>query len=163
MVDHSGKYLASSCTDKTLCLIDYNTGECISTMLGHSELVTGLKFTEDGKYLISASGDSCMFVWKLPQFMATTQTPEFVAPPPKEEYNMGQLLGQLPPWAAKQSRIEFMSLTNPISNQIEMPKGRWAQKMDSSTGGIRTVNSFNKMVPTGLCTALYVVWWLDRN
>ncbi|XP_059479943.1 mitogen-activated protein kinase-binding protein 1 [Neocloeon triangulifer] len=144
VVDHSGKYLASSCTDKTLCLIDYNSGDCISTMLGHSELVTGLKFTEDGKYLISASGDSCLFVWKLPQFMATQ--PEY-HPPPKEEYNMGQLLGQLPPWAAKQSRIEFMSLTNSNSKQIEMPKGRWAQKLDTSSTGLRSVNSFNSVIP----------------
>ncbi|XP_065343968.1 mitogen-activated protein kinase-binding protein 1 isoform X2 [Cloeon dipterum] len=145
VVDHSGKFLASSCTDKTLCLIDYNSGECLSTMMGHSELVTGLKFTEDGKYLISASGDSCLFVWKLPQFMATQ--PEY-QPPPKEEYNMGQLLGQLPPWAAKQSRIEFMSLTNASPKQIDMPKGRWAQKMDTKSSGIRSVNSFSSVIPT---------------
>jgi len=63
---------------------------------------------------------------------------------------MGQLLGQLPPWAAKQSKIEFTSLTNSGTKQIEMPKGRWAQKLDTSTAGIRTVNSFSSVVPTGL-------------
>lgn len=57
VLDSSGTYLATSCTDKSLYLYDYTTGECLATMFGHSELVTGLKFTNDGRHLISVSGD----------------------------------------------------------------------------------------------------------
>lgn len=55
-LDRSGIYAATSCTDKTLSIFDYYTGECMATMFGHSELVTGLKFTNDCKNLISVSG-----------------------------------------------------------------------------------------------------------
>lgn len=41
-------------------------------MLGHSELVTGLRFTNDCKRLVSASGDGCIFVWKVPHDMVVT-------------------------------------------------------------------------------------------
>lgn len=44
----------------------------MAKMYGHSELVTGLKFTNDCKYLISASGDSCIFVWQVPHDMIVT-------------------------------------------------------------------------------------------
>lgn len=43
-LDSSGIYVATSCTDKTLSVYDYYSGECMATMLGHSELVTGLRY-----------------------------------------------------------------------------------------------------------------------
>lgn len=69
VLDRSGSFVATSCTDKTLCVYDYITGECLATMYGHSELVTGLRFTNDSKHLISASGDGCIFVWRMPSDM----------------------------------------------------------------------------------------------
>jgi len=72
VLDRSGVYLATSCTDKTLAIYDFHSGECMATMFGHSELVTGLKFTNDCKHLISVSGDGCIFVWRLPQEMTST-------------------------------------------------------------------------------------------
>lgn len=71
-LDHSGRYLATSCTDKTLCVFDYYSGECIACICGHSELVTGLRFSNDCERLISASGDGCIFVWRLPRDMVVT-------------------------------------------------------------------------------------------
>lgn len=70
--DASGIYVATSCTDKTLCVYDYYSGECMATMLGHSELVTGLRFSPDCRHLVSASGDGCVFVWKVPHDMVVT-------------------------------------------------------------------------------------------
>ncbi|KAM3918258.1 mitogen-activated protein kinase-binding protein 1 isoform 2-T3 [Leptodactylus fuscus] len=63
--DPSGLYIATSCSDKNLCIFDFYTGECVATMFGHSEIVTGMKFTNDCKHLISVSGDSCIFIWRL--------------------------------------------------------------------------------------------------
>ncbi|PIK51406.1 putative mitogen-activated protein kinase-binding protein 1 [Apostichopus japonicus] len=65
-LDPSGMYAATSCSDKTLAIFDFYSGACMATMMGHSELVTGLKFTNDCRQLISVSGDGCIFVWKLP-------------------------------------------------------------------------------------------------
>uniref|UniRef100_A0A8C2DXE5 Mitogen-activated protein kinase binding protein 1 n=1 Tax=Cyprinus carpio TaxID=7962 RepID=A0A8C2DXE5_CYPCA len=64
-MDPSGLYVATSCSDKNISIFDFYTGECVATMFGHSEIVTGLKFTNDCKNLISVSGDSCIFVWRL--------------------------------------------------------------------------------------------------
>lgn len=50
-------------------MYDYISGDCLATMIGHSELVTGLRFTNDSKHLISASGDGCIFVWRMPADM----------------------------------------------------------------------------------------------
>ncbi|XP_030643725.1 mitogen-activated protein kinase-binding protein 1 [Chanos chanos] len=63
--DPSGLYVATSCSDKNISIFDFYTGECVATMFGHSEVVTGIKFTNDCKHLISVSGDSCIFVWRL--------------------------------------------------------------------------------------------------
>ncbi|XP_044127189.1 LOW QUALITY PROTEIN: mitogen-activated protein kinase-binding protein 1 [Bufo gargarizans] len=63
--DPSGLYIATSCSDKNLSIFDFYTGECVATMFGHSEIVTGMKFTNDCKHLISMSGDSCIFIWRL--------------------------------------------------------------------------------------------------
>uniref|UniRef100_W5N198 Mitogen-activated protein kinase binding protein 1 n=1 Tax=Lepisosteus oculatus TaxID=7918 RepID=W5N198_LEPOC len=63
--DPSGLYVATSCSDKNLSIFDFCSGECVATMFGHSEIVTGMKFTNDCKHLVSVSGDSCIFVWRL--------------------------------------------------------------------------------------------------
>ncbi|XP_020029817.1 mitogen-activated protein kinase-binding protein 1 isoform X3 [Castor canadensis] len=63
--DPSGIYIATSCSDKNLSIFDFSSGECVATMFGHSEIVTGMKFSNDCKHLISVSGDSCIFIWRL--------------------------------------------------------------------------------------------------
>ncbi|XP_024146352.1 mitogen-activated protein kinase-binding protein 1 isoform X1 [Oryzias melastigma] len=64
-VDPSGQYVATSCSDKNISIFDFYSGECVATAFGHSEIVTGMKFTNDCKYLITVSGDSCIFMWRL--------------------------------------------------------------------------------------------------
>lgn len=64
-IDPSGLYIATSCSDKNISIFDFCSGECVATMFGHSEIVTGLKFSSDCRHLISVSGDSCIFVWRL--------------------------------------------------------------------------------------------------
>ncbi|XP_061757033.1 mitogen-activated protein kinase-binding protein 1-like isoform X4 [Nerophis ophidion] len=64
-IDPSGQYVAASCSNKNISIFDFYTGECVATMFGHSEIVTGMRFTYDCKHLISVSGDSCVLVWRL--------------------------------------------------------------------------------------------------
>ncbi|XP_033096520.1 mitogen-activated protein kinase-binding protein 1-like isoform X2 [Anneissia japonica] len=65
-IDPSGLYAATSCSDKSIAICDLSSGEFLATMVGHAELVTGIKFSNDCKHLYSVSGDGCIFVWKLP-------------------------------------------------------------------------------------------------
>ena len=194
-LDSSGLYVATSCTDKTLAVYDYYSGECMATMYGHSELVTGLRFTNDGKHLVSVSGDGCVFFWKLPHDMTVTMqarmtqqsaraakesrratynptgsggpmSPElktdsedFGSPPPdlfdpnannantnriEDDYRFS--VGQLPLWAKKQ-----IGESNPAKSATTgggsagsgggLPKGRWAQRMDTTNASGITVKS----------------------
>jgi len=71
VLDKSGSFYATSCTDKTVAVYNYKSGELLATLTGHSELVTGLAFSQDGRHLITVSGDSCVFVWRLPDQMVT--------------------------------------------------------------------------------------------
>ncbi|KAI5625672.1 WD repeat-containing protein 62 [Silurus asotus] len=64
-LDPSGMFLATSCSDKSICVFDYETEECVATLFGHSEIVTGMKFSPDCKHLITVCGDSCVFFWRL--------------------------------------------------------------------------------------------------
>ena len=56
-IDSTGTFLAASCSDKSIAIIEFQTGEIVATLVGHSELITGLKFANDCSYLISVSAD----------------------------------------------------------------------------------------------------------
>ncbi|XP_067875273.1 mitogen-activated protein kinase-binding protein 1-like isoform X2 [Heterodontus francisci] len=70
-MDPSGTFVATSCSDKNISIFDFYTGECVASMFGHSEIVTGMKFSNDCKYLITVSGDSCIFIWRLDSQLTT--------------------------------------------------------------------------------------------
>jgi WD40 repeat protein len=55
-LDPSGTYVATSC-DKCISIYNFFTGECVASMLGHSEVITALKFTNDFRHIITVSGD----------------------------------------------------------------------------------------------------------
>ncbi|XP_041850150.1 WD repeat-containing protein 62 isoform X2 [Melanotaenia boesemani] len=71
-MDPSGSFFATSCSDKNITVFDYESGECVATLFGHSEIVTCMRFSPDCRHLISVSGDSCVFVWRLDSHMTTT-------------------------------------------------------------------------------------------
>ncbi|XP_053594932.1 mitogen-activated protein kinase-binding protein 1 isoform X1 [Microplitis demolitor] len=177
VLDASGIYVATSCTDKTLCVYDYYSGECMATMLGHSELVTGLRFSPDCRHLVSASGDGCIFVWSIPHDMVVTMQArlaqqamragqklhnlpnglavqlnnETFGPPSPEFFNPNAnstiqtsavdyrfSVGQLPHWAKKQintnTNIQENISSSVRSVGVDMPKGRWAQRVQQTDG-----------------------------
>ncbi|XP_067364332.1 WD repeat-containing protein 62 isoform X1 [Channa argus] len=71
-MDPSGSFFATSCSDKNITIFDYESGECVATLFGHSEIVTGMRFSHDCRHLITVAGDSCVFVWRLDSRMTST-------------------------------------------------------------------------------------------
>ncbi|XP_026164217.1 mitogen-activated protein kinase-binding protein 1 isoform X2 [Mastacembelus armatus] len=87
-IDPSGLYIATSCSDKNISIFDFYSGECVATMFGHSEIVTGLKFSSDCRHLITVSGDSCIFVWRLsPELTIRMRQRLSDLRPPSSNYN----------------------------------------------------------------------------
>ena len=58
-LQETGRFVATSCSDKNLSVIDLQTGECWAAFSGHAEIVTGIKFgvSATSSRLISVSGD----------------------------------------------------------------------------------------------------------
>ena len=56
-IDSTGTLLAVSSSDKSIAIIDFYSGEIVATLVGHSENITGLRFTNDCTHLISTSAD----------------------------------------------------------------------------------------------------------
>jgi WD40 repeat protein len=64
-IDPTGLLLITASQDRMLRLYNLATGELLSTLAGHSEIITGVKFDSTGRRVISVSGDGCIFVWSI--------------------------------------------------------------------------------------------------
>ncbi|XP_025834885.1 WD repeat-containing protein 62 isoform X3 [Agrilus planipennis] len=153
VLDRTGIYLATSSTDKSLSVYDYYTGECMATMCGHSELATGLRFTNDCRRLISAGGDGCIFVWRVPHDMVvsmharlsqqamrqgkTLDNEIFTDSSSVDFYDANANMdsdyrfnvGALPLWA-KKHMTDDSSPPLSLTKGVAAPKGRWAQRAE---------------------------------
>uniref|UniRef100_A0A8C3FGS3 WD repeat domain 62 n=1 Tax=Chrysemys picta bellii TaxID=8478 RepID=A0A8C3FGS3_CHRPI len=124
-LDPSGTFLATSCSDKSISVIDFHSGECVAKMFGHSEIVTGMKFTYDCKHLITVSGDSCVFIWHLGPEITNCMKQHLV------ELNQIQQQKKLPMWAKRllgEAENSDSMTFNPRVNY--QPQGRWAERAD---------------------------------
>lgn len=70
-IDSSGLLLATASQDRVLRLYNFATGELLSSMAGHSEMITGVKFNQDGSQVVSVSGDGCIFIWAVASELVT--------------------------------------------------------------------------------------------
>ena len=57
--------LASASYDRTIKIWDVNTGECLQTLAGHTEVVWTLSWQADGRLLASGSFDRTVRVWDI--------------------------------------------------------------------------------------------------
>jgi U3 small nucleolar RNA-associated protein 21 len=58
--------LAVVTDDFVIHVFDIDTQVCVRRLHGHTSVITDLTFTADGRWLVSASGDSSLRVWDLP-------------------------------------------------------------------------------------------------
>ena len=65
-VDSSGTYIAVSNNDKVVRIRDFNTGNMVARV-SCGDIITSLAFTQNSKYLITASSKGCIYIWKLSQ------------------------------------------------------------------------------------------------
>jgi len=63
--DPAGIHAVTSSSDKILRLYDFYSGACYAKFRGHSGVITGIRFTNDCRHLISVGSEGCIFIWKL--------------------------------------------------------------------------------------------------
>lgn len=68
-VDPSGMFVAACGFDKTVKILDFFSGDVVGEVGGHGELITSIKFSPDGKYVVTVAGDGCIFVWKVGEML----------------------------------------------------------------------------------------------
>jgi len=61
----SYRYALTGCKDKTIKLFEFPSGRYIRTFTGHLGEITGLTFSPDGKYILSASTDGTTRLWDI--------------------------------------------------------------------------------------------------
>nr|CDS33412.1 mitogen activated protein kinase binding protein [Hymenolepis microstoma] len=64
--DPTSTLIATAGSDKQINLFHLFTGEHVTTLYGHADIVMGLIFLPDLRHLVSLSCDSCIFIWRLP-------------------------------------------------------------------------------------------------
>ncbi|VDO03068.1 unnamed protein product [Rodentolepis nana] len=95
-------------SDKQINLFHLFTGEHVTTLYGHADIVMGLIFLPDLRHLVSLSCDSCIFIWRLP--------PELTALMQDRQQRIAAALANTLP--VETSSLESPSLLNgsPISS-----------------------------------------------
>jgi WD40 repeat protein len=64
-IDPSGLYIVTCGFDKSITMIDFYSGEVITQVFGHSELVTNISFSRDGSHIVTVGGDGCVIIWRI--------------------------------------------------------------------------------------------------
>jgi WD40 repeat protein len=142
--------LAASSQDRHIRVYHLESGELISNVNGHSELVTGLKFSSDCSHLISISGtmetlkkffgsdltlnfigDGCIFLWRWPDDFSESLRASAAAIKPARATRVladpRAVLNNtstLPVWARKALGENIENITD---NTAVHPSGEWAK------------------------------------
>ncbi|CAG5136024.1 unnamed protein product, partial [Candidula unifasciata] len=129
-LDPSGTYVATTCTDKNVCILDFHTGELVATMYGHSEVITGVKFVNDLKHVITVSADGCIYVWRLPEDMTNQMKGRLL--------ELGKTMKD-----ADYFRSDQSLMPNPVMLDSSAVDGNFPVVKSASTGHISMFNDEN--------------------
>nr|WP_026736023.1 hypothetical protein [Fischerella sp. PCC 9605] len=58
-----GQTIATGSGDQMVKLWNVHTGECLKTLIGHTNIVRSVNFSSDSKFLISGSEDESIKLW----------------------------------------------------------------------------------------------------
>lgn len=64
-ISKNGNYFATGGALGILRVWDYNEGKIVGEHAGHSNTITSVKFTPDGKQIISTGRDGLVLVWNI--------------------------------------------------------------------------------------------------
>ena len=89
-----GMFVASCAFDKTINLFDFFSGDLVTQVTGHSELITSIRFSPDGRYLLSVGGDGCIMIWRIADLLTNAmqeRLSELISSAQKRQTKMSEL------------------------------------------------------------------------
>ena len=145
--DPTGSIICAGASDKTVHLIDSQTGNSIGFGIGHGDLITDVAFINQGTHIASTSADGCIFIWKVPETVIRKmgylpkitpiqlpssnkgEAPTSASQPSPSVFQFDE--AHLPTWARQESDILKDQLNQVPS--IPAAQGRWAEVNAFST------------------------------
>ena len=142
-IDPSGMFIATCGFDKIIRILDFFSGEIVAQVGGHSELITCIKFSPDGKYLVSVSGDGCIIQWRLGGMLRDAMKERllelYANAKRKQEKAVVQNVSSLP--STQQSSHErVVGLSNAVEkpidehNVVKAARNRWRSRVKDQGG-----------------------------
>lgn len=137
-LDPSGMFVGTSSFDKVIRLFDFFSGDLLTQVTGHSDLITNVQFSSDGKSFYSIAGDGCVFVWavcqelieamqeRLLELYATAQRKQQEKAARNYEANPKSL-------SSEQAKIESQSALSVVESKIISKLPQWAVHPSEST------------------------------
>lgn len=140
--DPTGSIICAGASDKTVHLIDSQSGNSLFQGQGHGDLVTNVSFINQGSHIVSTSADGCIFIWKVPEAiikkmgylpkLSNLSLPKL--PGNNTNYSPSETSpavfqfeeSHLPSWARKSSEKNDSSEAGNLQIQ-QQAKGRWAE------------------------------------
>ncbi|XP_053330091.1 WD repeat-containing protein 62-like [Spea bombifrons] len=163
-MDPSGTFFATSCSNKNISLFDLHSGECVAVVYGHADIVTDMKFTYDCKRLITVSGDSCVFIWRLDSALTTSMRQHLEETAPKtnrvethishlldgtayDDFFMDKTCEVEDPTAMTPSKASFEADPSFLQTNGKLPL--WVRKLDREKQDPSSLGSQNTYQPRG--------------
>ena len=130
-------YVAACSFDKTIRMFDFFSGELVAQVAGHSDMITGVRFSPDGKRLFTIGGDGCIIIWKLGSSIVAAMRDRLM-----ELYSSAQRKSQ----RVHESQSDLITIPPPPPATMpahESPEPN-ANSVDQSTDGDRTGKSIQE-------------------
>ncbi|CAM9833913.1 unnamed protein product [Lampetra planeri] len=157
----SGTLAASSCSDKSTSIVDLASGACLATFHGHSEVVTSMKFSSDCQRLMTAAGDSCVFVWRLgPELVM--RLGQRSSPGVQQEQTSGPVPPALPAGiACSRRKRRSVTVSGPFSSPEDTPSCTGPVGLGPARQGSTGLGESGGSLPSHADTS--VAWTLETT
>ena len=143
-------YVAACAFDRTVSLFDFFSGKLLAQVSGHSEIITSVRFSPNGRYLLSVGGDGCIMKWSLGEHLVEGIQERLLELATAHKLKMTRLPAYVPARAesrrdggAKHVPDIMSSLPPPPPVPMRrdseaFPTAQRASSSSSSGGGVRT-------------------------
>ena len=128
-----GMYVAACTFDKKICIFDFFSGNlmtCIDS--GHAELITAIRFSPNGKHLLTVGGDGCVMIWRMGMELVSS---------------MQDRILELYTNVKHKQQEQYQQLLRSMESRVSMPLPPSVNESSSSMGSINQRSDFPPVPP----------------